>query len=145
MFASASVCKCKHKHVNTCLCFQAVTQQYFISSKVGWTYTVTAQIRGREESGRGASQWSGRMNRKTCAGSHCVSNVITGSDSSMWHTILLICQSEIGRVTNGYHCYFSQPPPPPSHFSVCIFFETQAEGGESDLNLGGCPNVGGHL
>lgn len=59
----------------------------------------------------GQAEWE--QKKKTCIRSHCASNVITGSDSTMWHAALPICQSEIGRVTNGYHCYFPQPPPPP--------------------------------
>lgn len=49
--------------------------------------------------------------KKMCIRSHCASNVITGSDSSMWHATLPICQSKIGRVTNGYHCHPPSLPP----------------------------------
>lgn len=105
-----------------CVCaFWFGNTQHSIACKDGWRYTRRNERRG------GIKQRSESMarqdgNRKMCIRSHCASNVITGSDSSMWHTALPICQSEIGRVTNGYHCYFPQPPPH-THSNVCIFFE----------------------
>lgn len=76
------------------------------------------EMRQGDGSSKEASRWPGRMRteekkKKTCIRSHCASNVITGSDTTMWHAALPICQSKIGRVTNGYRCYFPQPPPPP--------------------------------
>lgn len=77
------------------------------------------EMRQGDGSSKDASRWPGRMRtekkkqKKTCIRSHCASNVITGSDTTMWHATLPICQSEIGRVTNGYRCCFPQPPPPP--------------------------------
>lgn len=86
--------------------------------------------KGRIRRGAGASERaSGRPGEdasggETCIGSHCVSNVITGSDSSVWHAALPICQGEIGRVTNGYHCHLPQPPQTPTSRSrVCIPFK----------------------
>lgn len=91
---------------------------------------IPAEMRGGEGSSKGASRWPGRMGteKKMCIRSHCASNVITGSDSSMWHAALPICQSEIGRVTNGYHCYFPQPPPPPPPTLMSVSFSSA--GGE---------------
>lgn len=91
---------------------------------------IPAEMRGGEGSSKGASRWPGRMGteKKKCIRSHCASNVITGSDSSMWHAALPICQSEIGRVTNGYHCYFPQPPPPPPPVLMSVSFSSA--GGE---------------
>ena len=105
---------------------------------------VPAEMRGGEGSSKGASRWPGRMGaEKMCIRSHCASNVITGSDSSMWHAALPICQSEIGRVTNGYHSYFPQPPPPQPPLQYPYLFQVLRE--KSDLNLGGSPRVGGPL
>lgn len=118
---------------------------HFISCQDGWRRTSRNERRGRikqKERVDGQAGWE--QKKKMCIRSHCASNVITGSDSSMWHAALPICQSEIGRVTNGYHCYFPQPPPPPPpHSNVCIFFRVLRE--TSDLNLGGSPRVGGPL
>lgn len=88
---------------------------------------IPVEMRGGEGSSKGASRWPGK-GKKMCIRSHCASNVITGSDSSMWHTALPICQSEIGRVTNGYHCYFPQPPPPPPPVLMSVSFSSA--GGE---------------
>lgn len=78
---------------------------------------VPAEMRGGEGSSKRSESMArqdgnGKKKKKMCIRSHCASNVITGSDSSVWHAALPICQSEIGRVTNGYHCYFPEPPPP---------------------------------
>lgn len=111
---------------------------------------------GRIRRGAGASErasgWPGEdaSGGETCIGSHCASNVITGSDSSVWHAALPICQREIGRVTNGYHCDLPQPPqtPHPAARTSASLSSTgggAGGGGESDLNLGGSPRVGGPL
>ena len=141
------MCWCLCKHLYVCLCFwfrNSGMQRHFISAKGGWRYTSTNE-REKKKKDQAKTQVNGRAgwNRKICTKSHCASNVIIGSDSSMWHATLPICQSEIGRVTNGYHCYFLQPPPPPSHSTVCIFFWALEK--KSDLNLGGSPHVGGPL
>lgn len=102
--------------VSVCLCFiwnLWHTALYLLS---GWR-----QIH-QQKWDKGTDQAKTRVNgqagwelkkKKTCIRSHCASNVITGSDTTMWHAALPICQSKIGRVTNGYRCYFPQPPPPP--------------------------------
>ncbi len=105
VFVSAFLC--------VCALFGKSCTLHFISCQDGWRHTSRNERRGRikQRSESMASQDGNR--KKKCIRSHCASNVITGSDSSMWHAALPICQSEIGRVTNGYHCYFPQPPPPP--------------------------------
>lgn len=94
------------------------------------------ETRGRKDQERRrserASGWPGEdaSGGETCIGSHCASNVITGSDSSVWHAALPICQREIGRVTNGYHCDLPQPPQTPTSRSrVCIPFKCWRGGG----------------
>lgn len=100
--------------VRVCALFGTCGARHFISCQDGGRYTNRNETRGRIQQ-RSASMARRNGNRKktTCLRSHCASNVITGGDSTMWHAALPICQSEIGRVTNGYHCYFPQPPPPP--------------------------------
>ena len=106
------VCAC-----GDCALFGTCGTRHFIFCQDGGRHTNRNET--RDGSRKEASQWPGRMRteekkkKKTCIRSHCASNVITGSDTSMWHAALPICQSEIGRVTNGYHCFFPQPPPAP--------------------------------
>lgn len=101
--------------VCVCALFGTCGTQHFISCQDGGRHTDRNETRGRikqrsESMARQNANWN---KKKTYIRSHCASNVITGSDTTMWHAALPICQSEIGRVTNGYHCYFPQPPPPP--------------------------------
>lgn len=114
-----------------CVCALFGIVEHSTLSPVRMDGDIPAEMRGGEGSSKGASRWPGRIwtgKKKMCIRSHCASNVITGSDSSMWQAALPICQSEIGRVTNGYHCFFPQPPPPPPPTLMSVSFSSA--GGE---------------
>lgn len=137
-------CRVTRGFTRVCALFGNCGTQHFISCQDGWRYSGRSERRGRDQAKERVDGQAGWGREEMCIRSHCASNVITGSDSSMWHGALPICQSEIGRVTNGYHCYFPQPPPPPPppHSNVCI---SRVLREKSDLNLGGSPRVGGPL
>lgn len=102
--------------------------QHFICCQDGWRHTSRNERRGRIKQRSESMARQDGNGEETCIRSHCASNVITGSDSSMWHAALPICQREIGRVTNGYHCYLPQPPPPPP--PVLMSVSLSSAGGE---------------
>lgn len=110
----------------------------FISCQDGWSGSGTKREEGKEgriRRERERERACGRPGEDgsrgaTCIGSHCASNVITGGDSSVWHAALPICQSEIGRVTNGYHCDLPQPPPPPPAARASASLSSAGGGGE---------------
>lgn len=138
-FVSASA------RARVCLCFWFGNSgtRHFISCEEEWRYTRRNERWGRDQAKERVDGQAGWRQKKMCIRSHCASNVITGSDSSVWHAALPICQSEIGRVTNGYHCHFPQPPTPPTTTTLMSLSFFRVLGEKSDLNLGGSPCVGG--
>ena len=131
-FDAAIFAASRYAWIYACLCFiwkLWYTALYLLS---GWMeiYSGRSERRGRDQAKERVDGQAGWGREEMCIRSHCASNVITGSDSSMWHGALPICQSEIGRVTNGYHCYFPQPPPPPPPLTLMSVSLSSAEGEE---------------